>query len=81
MSNVTAHEKLQGLACLDPLTGLFNRRVMDQALQREFNRAVRYAVPLSVVFIDLNDFKIVNDTHGHAVGDCCCSILRQTLRR
>lgn len=69
MSNVTAHEKLRGLACLDPLTGLFNRRVMDQALQREFNRAVRYATPLSVVFIDLDDFKQVNDCYGHGVGD------------
>lgn len=80
MSNVTAHEKLQGLASLDPLTGLFNRRVMDQALQREFNRAVRYAVPLSVVFIDLNDFKIVNDTHGHAVGDLLLQHLATNLK-
>lgn len=80
MSNVTAHEKLQGLACLDPLTGLFNRRVMDQALEREFNRAVRYAVPLSVVFIDLNDFKIVNDTHGHAVGDLLLQHLATNLK-
>lgn len=69
MSNVTAHEKLHGLACLDPLTGLFNRRVMDQTLQREFNRAVRYSTPLSVVFIDLDDFKMVNDNYGHGVGD------------
>lgn len=80
MSNVTAHEKLQGLASLDPLTGLFNRRVLDQVLQREFNRAVRYAVPLSVVFIDLNDFKQVNDTYGHAVGDLLLQHLATNLK-
>ncbi len=80
MSNVTAHEKLQGLASIDPLTGLFNRRVMDHVLQREFNRAVRYAVPLSVVFIDLNDFKIVNDTYGHAVGDLLLQHLATNLK-
>ncbi|OQY23948.1 MAG: hypothetical protein B6I37_04370 [Desulfobacteraceae bacterium 4572_35.2] len=80
LSNVTAHEKLHGLACLDPLTGLFNRRVMDQALQREFNRAVRYMVPLSVVFIDLNDFKQVNDTYGHAVGDLLLQHLATNLK-
>lgn len=80
LSNVTAHEKLHGLACLDPLTGLFNRRVLEQALQREFNRAVRYAVPLSVVFIDLNDFKLVNDTHGHAAGDLLLQHLATHLK-
>jgi len=69
MSNVTAHEKLHGLASLDPLTGLANRRVMDQALRREFDRASRYGAPLSVVFIDLDDFKQVNDRYGHGVGD------------
>lgn len=80
LSNVTAHEKLQGLACLDPLTGLYNRRVMEQALQREFNRAVRYELPLSVVFIDLNDFKVVNDTYGHAAGDLLLQHLATHLK-
>ncbi|UCF93799.1 MAG: DUF484 family protein, partial [Desulfobacterales bacterium] len=52
LSNVTAHEKLQLMAFRDPLTGLLNRRVMNFALRREFNRARRYQAPLAVVFID-----------------------------
>lgn len=69
LSNVTAHERLAFLAYHDPLTGLLNRRVMEAALEREIKRAFRYRQPLSVVFLDLDYFKIVNDTHGHETGD------------
>ena len=69
LSNVFAHEKLKYLAYHDPLTGLLNRRVMETVLGREFNRAKRYASTLSVVFLDLDDFKLVNDQHGHDRGD------------
>ena len=69
LSNVTAHEKLLFLAYHDPLTGLLNRRVMSTILKREFGRAKRYSNYLSVVFIDLDDFKKVNDLHGHDAGD------------
>jgi len=69
ISNVTAHEKLKFLAFHDPLTGLLNRRVMESVLRREFNRAKRYQSPLTVVFIDLDNFKAVNDTYGHDRGD------------
>ena len=69
LSNVTAHEKLKFLAYSDPLTGLLNRRAMENALKREFNREKRYQRILSVVFIDLDDFKSVNDVHGHDLGD------------
>jgi diguanylate cyclase (GGDEF)-like protein len=69
LSNVTAHEKLRFLAFHDPLTGLLNRRVMESVLRREFNRAKRYQSTLAVVFIDLDDFKAVNDTYGHDRGD------------
>lgn len=69
LANVTAHEKLVYLAYHDPLTGLLNRRVMESILKREFFRAKRYHAPLSLVFLDLNDFKRVNDTLGHQVGD------------
>jgi len=69
LSNVTAHEKLKFLAYHDPLTGLLNRRVMEQVLLRELNRAKRYKSDLSIVFIDLNAFKAVNDTCGHDHGD------------
>ncbi|MDY6791674.1 MAG: DUF484 family protein [Thermodesulfobacteriota bacterium] len=69
LSNVTAHEKLKFLAYTDPLTGLLNRRAMESALKREFNREKRYKRTLSVVFIDLDDFKSVNDMYGHDRGD------------
>ncbi|MBW1841666.1 MAG: sensor domain-containing diguanylate cyclase [Deltaproteobacteria bacterium] len=69
LSNVVAHEKLKSLAYHDPLTGLLNRRVMEDVLKREFIRAIRYKNSLSVVFIDLDDFKKINDTYGHDRGD------------
>jgi diguanylate cyclase (GGDEF)-like protein len=69
LSNVTAHEKLKFLAYTDPLTGLLNRRAMESALNREFNREKRYQRVLSVVFIDLDEFKSVNDIYGHNRGD------------
>jgi diguanylate cyclase (GGDEF)-like protein len=69
LSNVTAHEKLKFLAYSDPLTGLLNRRAMENALKREFSREKRYQRILSVAFIDLDDFKSVNDTYGHDQGD------------
>lgn len=84
LSNVTAHEKLRFMAFHDPLTGLLNRRALDKALKREFSRATRYHRPLSVVFIDLNNFKQVNDTYGHETGDAVlkhlASILMQEKR-
>jgi len=69
LSNVTAHEKLKFLAYRDPLTGLLNRRAMENVLKREFSREKRYRRVLSVVFIDIDDFKNVNDVHGHDSGD------------
>jgi diguanylate cyclase (GGDEF)-like protein len=69
LSNVAAHEELRALAFKDPLTGLLNRRAMEKALKREFGRAKRYNTPLSLVFIDLDGFKLVNDRFGHDRGD------------
>ena len=69
LSNVTAHEKLRYMAYHDPLTGLINRRIMETILDREFAREARYPKYLSVVFIDLDKFKGVNDTYGHNCGD------------
>jgi diguanylate cyclase (GGDEF)-like protein len=69
LSNVAAHEELNTLAFKDPLTGLLNRRAMENALKREFARAKRYLIPMSLVFIDLDHFKKINDTYGHDYGD------------
>ncbi len=53
----------------DPLIGIYNRRYMDKRLQEEFKRAKRYQLPLSLLLIDIDYFKKVNDTYGHPVGD------------
>ncbi|MDY6822200.1 MAG: sensor domain-containing diguanylate cyclase [Thermodesulfobacteriota bacterium] len=79
LSNVTAHEKLKFLAYHDPLTGLLNRRVMEKALIREVNRARRYHLPLSVIFLDLDYFKTANDTYGHETGDLLLIHLAENL--
>ncbi len=69
LSNVTAHEQLKFLAFHDPLTGLLNRGVMERVLNREFQRSKRYHIDLTILFLDLDDFKSINDTFGHDNGD------------
>ncbi|MEO6434798.1 MAG: GGDEF domain-containing protein [Tepidisphaeraceae bacterium] len=69
----------------DALTGLYNRRSMDQLLQREIALAERHTQPLSVVMIDMDKFKDINDEHGHAAGDhmirAFADCVRMTLRK
>jgi len=69
LANVLAHEKLHRLATRDPLTGLLNRRAITNVIQREFARSRRYDTPLTLAFLDLDEFKTVNDRYGHDCGD------------
>jgi len=69
---------LEKQAHLDSLTGLANRGVLEDHLRREWNACRRRGVPLAVVILDLDFFKTINDTYGHAVGD---EVLRQTAKR
>jgi diguanylate cyclase (GGDEF)-like protein len=62
-------EEYHKLATSDALTGLYNRRFGDQRLEAEASRSQRYGRALTVVAIDLNEFKQINDTYGHAAGD------------
>ena len=64
-----ARDQANALARIDALTGLGNRRAFDEALQRERDRAGRYGTPLSLILADLDDFKTINDQHGHPAGD------------
>ncbi len=69
IANARLYEEAQRLAITDPLTQLFNRRYFFQIASLEFRRAVRHRTPLSVLMIDIDRFKRVNDTYGHQVGD------------
>ncbi|WP_448377921.1 GGDEF domain-containing protein [Fervidobacterium sp.] len=64
-----ANRKLEELALTDPLKGLLNRRSFKDILIREYSKAKRFGIKLSSVFMDINNFKIVNDTQGHEYGD------------
>ncbi|SDC57081.1 GGDEF domain-containing protein [Paraburkholderia lycopersici] len=64
-----AQAELASLAATDPLTKLNNRRTLDQRLQIEWNHALREQRPLSVLFVDVDRFKLFNDTYGHVAGD------------
>ncbi len=83
-SLLQAQSELEELARTDALTGLANRRHFMEALAREVERARRYGHSLSLVLIDLDRFKDVNDTHGHAAGDdvlrATAAILREVSR-
>ena len=69
LNNAVAHDRLQRLAALDPLTGVYNRRFGMSRLHEEFDRAVRMNAPMGVLMMDIDHFKQVNDTYGHLVGD------------
>ena len=73
--------KLQELALRDGLTGLLNRRYWESCLEREFARHQRYDNPVSLVIFDIDHFKRVNDTYGHATGDRVLEWLGDMLRR
>jgi two-component system cell cycle response regulator len=64
-----ALRELRELATRDALTGLLNRRAFDAVLAEEVDRARRLGHPLTLVILDLDHFKTINDTHGHAAGD------------
>jgi diguanylate cyclase (GGDEF)-like protein/putative nucleotidyltransferase with HDIG domain len=72
-------DKLQGLALKDDLTGISNRRNLVKLLQREIDRAKRYRSPLSVVMVDIDHFKMFNDTYGHQAGDIVLTEVAQLI--
>lgn len=64
-----AHERLREASIRDVLTGIYNRRYLEESLAKEFNRAQRYSGKLSLILLDIDFFKKVNDQHGHLAGD------------
>jgi len=71
-------EALERLAITDELTGTRNRRYVRERLDQECERAARYHIPLACIMLDVDDFKVVNDSWGHAAGD---SVLKELCRR
>ncbi len=80
-----ANQELARKNTLDELTGLNNRRFYDQKIQAEFRRSKRNLTSLSIVLIDIDHFKNINDTYGHQAGDYCLQqlgrIIKESLRR
>lgn len=80
-----ANEKLKELSLTDPLTGLYNRRFFDDHFRIEFRQSRRTGRPLSVLLVDLDNFKAINDGYGHDAGDqvllAVAEVLREQVRR
>lgn len=69
------------LAEHDELTGVANRRPFERALAREWDRSVRYGHPLSLLFLDVDDFGLVNKVHGHLAGDAALRLISGQIRQ
>jgi diguanylate cyclase (GGDEF)-like protein len=84
LENARLYEAARSLADRDPLTGFYNHRALYERLGEEFVRARRARRPLSLLMLDIDDFKLVNDTFGHQFGDRClvhlAEIVKSTLR-
>jgi diguanylate cyclase (GGDEF)-like protein/PAS domain S-box-containing protein len=78
--NVELRQELERQATTDPLTGLMNRRRFIEACEGELYRAARFGHPVSLAIFDIDFFKRVNDTHGHAVGDLCLGAFVGAIR-
>ena len=85
--NARLYKEVQQLAYIDALTGINNRRRLSELLDEEYRRAIRYQRPLSLMLVDIDHFKKINDVYGHAAGDealrwfasQCSVIIRQKL--
>jgi diguanylate cyclase (GGDEF)-like protein/PAS domain S-box-containing protein len=74
-------EQLREQAIRDPLTGLYNRRYLDETIKRELARAARNNQPVAIIMCDLDHFKLVNDTHGHLAGDEVLRVFAVLLKK
>jgi diguanylate cyclase (GGDEF)-like protein len=81
LKNAHLVEQLQSAATTDPLTSLSNRRAMEERLDAELSRGQRHSLHTAVVLVDVDRFKLVNDTLGHAAGDQLLVLFGQTLRQ
>ncbi|MBW3698319.1 diguanylate cyclase [Vibrio sp. T187] len=81
LANLSLQEKLRSQALSDPLTGLFNRRFFEEAIENEWTKAGQTQVPLSLLMLDLDHFKRFNDNFGHDAGDYVLKEVSNLLKR
>ena len=81
LGNLKLKESLKNQSICDPLTGLFNRRYMEESLEREFSRANRNKSSVAIVMMDLDHFKRFNDAFGHQAGDALLRAFGDLLKR
>jgi diguanylate cyclase (GGDEF)-like protein len=81
LANLKLRDALREMALRDGLTGLYNRRYLEDALNRELHRAERSGKPVSVVMIDIDHFKHFNDKFGHDAGDFVLSALARAIMK
>ena len=79
--NLKLREALREQSIRDPLTGLYNRRYMEETLKQQMSRVTRQLHPLGIIMIDIDHFKKYNDTYGHATGDDLLRALAQILQK
>ena len=77
---VQYQQHLEHQTLVDPLTGLFNRRAFETKIQEEFERSKRYHNPLSILILDIDNFKSINDTYGHHGGDAALVKISESIR-
>lgn len=80
LGNLKLRETLRSQSIRDPLTGLFNRRYLEETLAREERRAIRANLPIGLIVFDVDHFKRLNDTHGHEAGDAVLRALGSLLQ-
>ena len=81
LENARLHRRVERQAVTDGLTELANRRQLDEALANEIGRLERFGGSLSLIYADLDDFKVINDRHGHQAGDDVLRAFAEVLRR
>ncbi|MCP5109144.1 MAG: diguanylate cyclase [bacterium] len=77
---ISMHNKIKGLSVIDGLTQLYNRRYIMEIFKTEFSKTTRYESDLSILMIDIDDFKKINDTYGHLSGDLVLKTLSTLIR-